>query len=85
MPVYHVWFATKSRRWLLQGEVVEAAHETLRQIASEKQIGLLEVQAIVDHVHLLLECESKDDLAWSMNLLKGISARRLGIQFPDYR
>jgi len=53
------------------------------QIAEEKGISLLEAEAIVDHVHLLLESNDKAALSAAMNLLKGISSRRLGQQFSD--
>ncbi len=54
-------------------------------IAKEKGIRLLECQAIVDHAHLLLEISSETELPKMMNLLKGASARRLFLQFPDLR
>lgn len=72
MPFFHVWFATKGRKWLLQGEILEAARELLQQIAIEKQIQLIESEAIVDHVHLLLELPDKSALPRAMMLLKGI-------------
>jgi putative transposase len=85
MALYHVWFGTKRRKWLLQGEVTEAANKLMAQIAHEKGIKLLECQAIVDHMHLLVEVETKEDLAKAMNLLKGVSARRLFQQFPELK
>jgi putative transposase len=52
-------------------------------IASDKGIKLLEAEAIVDHVHLLLDCEDKAALSSAMMFLKGVSSRRLGQQFPS--
>jgi REP element-mobilizing transposase RayT len=48
MPLYHVWFATKRRKWLLQGEILDHMRRLLREIALEKQIQLIEAEAIVD-------------------------------------
>ncbi len=85
MPLYHVWFATKRRKWLLQGEVMDAACKLMSEVARDKSINLLERQAIADHMHLLLEVENKEALSKAMNLLKGVSARRLFQQFPELK
>lgn len=85
MPYYHVWLATKQRKWLLQGDFGAAARRILIAIAEEKDIRLLEVAAVVDHVHMILECDNRAALSWAMNLLKGISSRRLGTEFPDVK
>ncbi|MFH1141826.1 MAG: IS200/IS605 family transposase [Chloroflexota bacterium] len=82
---YHVWFATKRRKWLLQGDVQEYAKEALLQIAQEKGIGLLEYETVVDHVHLLLEIGPEESLGKVLNLLKGTSARKIFQQFPDLK
>jgi putative transposase len=83
MPFYHVWFATRRRLWLLQGDVGESAKVLMFEIAADKGIKLLEAEAIVDHVHLLLDCEDKGALSSAMMFLKGVSSRRLGQQFPS--
>jgi putative transposase len=85
LPLYHVWFATRRRKWLIQSEVVDFVREQMRAIADEKGISLIECEAIVDHVHLLLDVPDRPSLSRAMNQLKGISSRRLGQEFPDYR
>ena len=60
MPFFHVWFATRGRRWLLLGDVQEAAKRELKGIAATKGISLLECEAVVDHVHLLLMSRTGD-------------------------
>ena len=85
MPLYHVWFATKRRKWLLQGDVLNAMRDLLQTIAQDKEINLLESEAIVDHVHLLLEAEDQPALSKAVNLLKGISSRRIFERFPELK
>jgi putative transposase len=85
VPYYHVWFGTKRRKWLLQGDVLEAATEIVRQIAMEKGIHLSESAAIVDHLHLLLDLTTKSELPVTMMLIKGVSARRIFEQFPELK
>ncbi len=85
MPLFHVWFATRRRKWLLQGETAERARQLMFEIAEGKRIKLVEAQAIVDHCHILVECEDERALSRSMNLLKGSSARRLFQEFPTLK
>jgi putative transposase len=85
LPHFHVWFATRSRKWLLQGEIAPSAKGILRAVANEKGIVLIECEATVDHVHLLLDCADKADLTRSMHLLKGISSRRLFQLYPSIK
>jgi putative transposase len=85
MPLYHVWFATKRRKWLLQGEVGQAAKESMWTVAKEKNIRLLECEIIVEHVHLLVSTEDRRRLFTAMNLLKGVTSRRIFQRFPELK
>jgi putative transposase len=85
MPLYHVWFATKGRKWLLQAEVGEAAKESMWTVAKEKNIRLLECEIIIDHVHLLIWAEDGTRLSTAMNLLKGVTSRRIFQRFPELK
>ncbi len=57
----------------------------MRQVASQKGIDLLAVGPMINHVHLLVNASGRQELARAMNLLKGISARRLFERFPDLK
>jgi len=85
MPLYHVWFATKRRKWLLMGEIAEEVEEQLKTMAEEKEIKLLECETMVDHVHLLVDCADRAHLGRAMNLLKGASARRMFQRYPGMK
>ena len=82
---YHVWFSTKRRKWLLQGEIEELVKTLLTETVGEKQMRLLECQPIIDHVHLLIEAGSDDDLSWTMTLLKGRSSYELFRRLPELK
>lgn len=82
---YHVWFATKRRKWLLQGEIEELVRTLMTETAVEKQMRLLECQPMIDHVHLLIEASSDGDLSWSMKLLKGRSSYELFRRLPELK
>lgn len=83
--VYHVWFATKRRKWLLQAEVDTATKAFIREAAREHEIDLLECETAVDHMHLLLRLPEDQSIPKALNLLKGISSRKLHLAFPDLK
>ena len=83
--VYHVWFATKRRSWLLQGDIDGAARKFIREIVQEKHLELLECESAVDHMHLLLRLDEGQRLPEVMNLLKGGSSYRLHRSFPELK
>ena len=82
---YHVWFATKRRKWLLQSDIDQTAKDLIREVASEKGISLRECETAIDHVHLLLRLHPHQTLSKAMNLIKGISSRKLHLAFPELK
>jgi putative transposase len=85
MPFYHVWFATKNRKWLLDGDVAEKARAAMIEVASARGINVLELQTMVDHVHVLLEAPLASELSWFMKLIKGRSAYEVFRAFPELK
>ena len=85
MELYHIWFSTKRRKWLLQGDVGELAERALRDVAANDGVRLLECKAVIDHVHLLVEAESQHQLPSVMKALKGKSAHRVFQQVPELK
>lgn len=82
---YHVWFSTRRRKWLLQGEVEERALALIRKIAVDNTIELLASETMIDHVHLLLRLTPDQNLSSCMHRLKGASARRLFQEMPGLK
>jgi putative transposase len=85
ISTYHVWFATKRRAWLLQADIDQTMKHSIREIAEQKRIQLLECESAVDHVHLLLRLGQRQRLPEVMNLLKGGSSYRLHRAFPELK
>lgn len=83
--IYHVWFSTKGRKPVLQGEIESDVRDSLMQIANRTNIGLLEFELGVDHVHILLELTSDDILSSVMQQLKGACSRDIFLKYPDLR
>jgi putative transposase len=82
MTFVHVWFSTKERRRVLEGDLLEAAQRELRAAAERHRIRLLECEGVIDHFHLLLELHKLDELPRAMNLLKGASAHAIFREMP---
>lgn len=85
MTLYHVWFSTKRRKWLMQGDIGGAAKELMVTVAGEKGINLVECEMMVDHVHLLVPADDRAHLSRAMSLLKGGTSRQLFQRFPDLK
>lgn len=85
MVYFHVWFSTKYRKWLLQGDVEEKMKEVFEQVAIEKGIALVEYETVVDHVHMLLKIPSAAVLPETMRLLKGRAAYEVFRAYPDVK
>ena len=83
--IYHVCFATKRRGLFLQGDIEDAAKRFIREVAEERRVHLLECEAAVDHVHLLLRLDEGQTLPQVMNWLKGSSSYRLHLAYPELK
>jgi putative transposase len=82
---HHVVFATKRRKKALVGEVKERVHHWFDKIAEDYGFELLEYNSWINHVHMLIFVRPGEDLSYVMNMLKGISARRIFEEFPDLK
>lgn len=82
--IYHIWFGTKLRKWLLFGEVEQTVKELMWSISHEKGIDLIDCETMVDHMHLLLKSPSSE-LPKVVHFLKGISSRRIFQAFPELK
>jgi putative transposase len=82
---FHVWFSTKWRRPVLAGEIRDFILATLASISADKGITLLGVEAIQDHVHLLVCVKQEQGLPAIMHDLKGATARAVFLSYPQLR
>jgi len=83
--LYHVWFSTKRRKQALEGELGDDARGLLIEIAQRVRIRLLEVEMVVDHVHLLVALAETQTLPSVMHQLKGASARSIFLKHPELK
>lgn len=74
---YHVVFIPKYRRKVLYGRLRRRVGAILRDLCVQKEIGLLEGRAVIDHVHMVLSIPPKYSVAYTIGFLKGKSAVRI--------
>ena len=69
---YHVVFCPKYRRAVLVPPIDERLEELIREVCDAPQSGLIKMEVMPDHVHLLLECDPQFGIH---RLVRGIKAR----------
>ena len=74
---YHVVFIPKYRRKVLYGKVRRQVGAILRDLCVQKGITLLQGNAVLDHVHMVLSIPPKYSVAFTIGWLKGKSAVRI--------
>lgn len=82
---HHVTFSTKRRKPVLAGELGERIRYRFDKLARERSFELIELNAWLDHVHMLIFVRPGEDLAYIMNILKGTTARRIFQEFDDLK
>ena len=79
---YHFIWIPKYRKGILIDGVAEKLEEIIRIIAEEHQLAVLSLEIMPDHIHLFLSSSPRFSPSYLINLFKGISSRRLRIQYP---
>jgi REP element-mobilizing transposase RayT len=82
---YHVWFSTKGRQPILLDEFAREVKKVMSTTAQRAGIDLLEVEALFDHVHLLVLTSGTQTLGKVMHQLKRATARDMFLRYPDLR
>jgi len=82
---YHVVWCPKYRKAVLSGEIPAALGTMLNEICSEHGWDIISQEIQPDHLHLFLSIPPSDSVANAVKLLKGITARKLFIRFPELK
>jgi len=75
--LYHVVIVPKYRRKVFYGNWRKKIGEILRHLCRQKEIELVEGNAMPDHVHMVLSIPPKYSVAMALGYLKGKSAIRV--------
>jgi putative transposase len=82
---YHIVWIPKYRRAILTGPVVERTRTVLEEVARRYDWPLPALEVQPDHLHLFLSIPPTVAVSKAVKLLKGISARKLLVEFPQLR
>lgn len=80
---YHLVWCPKYRRSFLTGEIAARLRCILAEIAHDYRFRIIAMEIMPDHIHMLVEVPPKYAPAKVVQILKGISSRRLRQEFLD--
>ena len=71
---YHVVFAPKYRRMEICREIRADIGVNLRKLCQQKGVEIIEANACLDHIHMLISIPPKYSVSQNMGYLKGKSS-----------
>ena len=71
---YHIVFAPKYRRQAIYSKIKEDIGKIIRKLCEVKKVEILEANACLDHIHLLVKIPPNISVAQFMGYLKGKSS-----------
>ena len=78
---YHVVWCPKYRRKVLVGDVETRLKELIETACSEKQVDIIQMEIMPDHVHLILEVDPQFGIHRAVKHIKGVSSFYLRSEF----
>jgi putative transposase len=79
----HLVFVCKRRGKVFEAKHLDFLKMVFDSVCDEFESELLEMNGEQDHVHLLISYPPKHSISMLVNSLKGVSSRRLKIEFPE--
>ena len=66
---YHIVFAPKYRRMVIYGKIKADIGKILRSLCEQKKVNIIEAEACVDHIHMLVEIPPHLSVAQFLSLI----------------
>ena len=82
---YHIVWCTKYRRKILKDGVDDDLKGCLYRMAEDYGFGIIEMEVMPDHIHLLLDCRPQFFPSDMVKILKGNCARWLFLEHPELK
>ena len=82
---YHLVWAPKYRKWVLQGAIRQRGKELFQEIAGHHGFEIEEMEVDKDHVHLFLSFHQKYSIGQVVGLMKAVGAKEIREEFPEVR
>ena len=71
---YHIIFAPKYRRQVIYGKIKMDIGKIIRTLCEQKGVEIIEAEACIDHIHMLVSIPPKISVSAFMGYLKGKSS-----------
>jgi putative transposase len=82
---YHVVWCPKYRKDVLTAAVAQSLAQLIDAICEERKWRVLSKEIQSDHIHLFLSIPPAVAVADAVKILKGTTARRMFMQFPELK
>ena len=82
---YHIVFAPKYRRREIYGALKKDIGEIIRKLCCEKKVEIIEAEACVDHIHMLVDCRPQFYISDMIKIMKGNLARQMFLVHPELK
>lgn len=82
---YHLVWCVKYRHKVLREEVAGFLREVLTETAILYKFRVESLEIVEDHVHILVSATPQHTIPNMVKVLKGISARKLFLRFPQLK
>lgn len=82
---YHIVWCVKYRHKVLKNEIAEFLKEVLVETAILYKFKVESLEVVEDHVHILISATPQHTIPNIVKVLKGISARKLFLKFPQLK
>ena len=82
---YHVVWCPKYRRKVLVNGVDARLKTFIEEVCNEYRIGIIEMEIMPDHVHLLMEVDPQFGIHRAVKRIKGRSSHDLREEFPQLK
>ena len=82
---YHVVWCPKYRRKILTNGIDIRLNELLLEYAANISVGIVEVEIMPDHVHILIKVDPQFGIHRAVKSLKGYTSRVLRSEYPSLK
>ncbi len=82
---YHIVFAPKYRRKVIYGKLRAEIGKILRELCERKHVGIIEANAMPDHIHMLVSIPPNMRVSDFMGYLKGKSTMIIFERFSNLK
>ncbi len=80
---YHLVWCPKRRKPVLVDTVKERLDQIVREVCKERQVDILAMEIMPDHIHLFLSTNPDMPIQDVIRVIKGRSSNHLRKEFPD--